>query len=147
MRKVEAQICLQCGSMSWLVISSGYVGEYRVREDGHVEFIEDFRELEYVCNECGGHSLLGVKGTPKVYCKLIRLQPMQRILAALENIVDGTLEVTDEVDLDEVMELIECFRDRWTMLHKDEESLRAVEDFMSRVEKILGKWKLLAENP
>jgi len=38
--KVEAQICLQCGSMSWLMVSNSYVGEYRVRKDGHVEFNE-----------------------------------------------------------------------------------------------------------
>jgi hypothetical protein len=144
--KLEAQICLQCGSMSWLMVSNSYVGEYRVRKDGHVEFNETFHELEYVCNECGGHSsLLGVKGTPKIYKELISLKPMDRILKALNYVVDGTLEPTDDVDPDEVMELLECFRDRWTTLHSDEKNLRAAEDFMSKAKEVIGKWKLLME--
>jgi hypothetical protein len=144
--KLEAQICLQCGSMSWLMVSNSYVGEYRVRKDGHVEFNETFHELEYVCNECGGHSpLLGVKGTPKIYRELVSLDPMERVLKALNYVVDGTLEPTDDVDPDEVMELLECFRDRWTTLHSDEKNLRAAEDFMSKAKEVVGKWKLLME--
>ena len=144
--KLEAQICLQCGSMSWLIVSNSYVGEYRVRKDGHVEFNETFSELEYVCNECGSHSsLLGVKGTPKIYRELISLNPMERVLKALNYIVDGALEPTDDVDPDEALELLECFRDRWTTLHSDKKNLRAAEDFMSKAREVVGKWKLLME--
>jgi hypothetical protein len=144
--KLEAQICLQCGSMSWLIVSNSYVGEYRVRKDGHVEFNETFSELEYVCNECGSHSsLLGVKGTPKIYRELISLNPMERVLKALNYIVDGALEPTDDVDPDEALELLECFRDRWTTLHSDKKNLRAAEDFISKAREVVGKWKLLME--
>ena len=144
--KLEAQICLQCGSMSWLMVSDSYVGEYRVREDGHVEFKETFNKLEYICSECGGHSsLLGVKGTPEIFRELIGLDPMNCVLKALNYVVDGALELADDVDPDDVMELLECFRDRWTTLHSDEEGLRAAEGFMSRAKEAVGKWKLLAE--
>jgi len=143
LRRVEAQICLQCGSMSWLMVSNSYVGEYRVREDGHVEFKEEFRELECVCSECGGRSTLGVKGTPKTYKELVSLHPMERVLKALNYVVDGTLELADDVGPDDVIELVECFRDRWTALHSDEEGLRAAEEFMLKAEEIVGKWKLL----
>jgi hypothetical protein len=144
--KLEAQICLRCGSMSWLMVSNSYVGEYHVRKDGHVEFNETFHELEYVCSECGSRSsLLGVKGTPKIYRELVSLDPMSRVLKALNCVADGTLELTDDVGPDEVMELLECFRDRWTTLHSDEKSLRAAEDFMSKAKEVVGKWKLLTE--
>jgi hypothetical protein len=144
--KLEAQICLQCGSMSWLMLAHNYIGEYHVRKDGHVQFKEDFGKLEYACSECGGHSsLLGVKGTPKIYRELICLKPMNRILKVLNYVVDGTLEPTDDIDPDEALELLECFRDRWTTLHSDEKNLRAAEDFMSRAKEIVGKWKLLIE--
>jgi hypothetical protein len=109
-------------------------------------FNETFHELEYVCNECGGHSsLLGVKGTPKIYRELISLKPMDRILKALNYVVDGTLELIDDVGPDEVMGLLECFRDRWTTLRSDEKGLRAAEDFMSKAKEVVGKWKLLME--
>jgi hypothetical protein len=128
------------------MVSNSYVGEYRVRKDGHVEFNETFHELEYVCNECGGHSsLLGVKGTPKIYRELVSLNPMSRVLKALNYVVDGTLELIDDVGPDEVMELLECFGDRWTTLHGDEKNLRAAEDFMSKAREVVGKWKLLTE--
>jgi hypothetical protein len=63
----------------------------------------------------------------------------------LNYVVDGTLEPTDGVGPDEVMELLECFRDRWTTLHGDEKNLRAAEDFMSKAKEVVGKWKLLVE--
>jgi hypothetical protein len=146
LKRIEAQICLQCGSMSWLMLSNSYVGTFHVRKDGHVEFEEEFRELEYVCRECGGHfSLLGVKETPEVYRELVSLHPIQRVLKALDFLVNGTLKLTDDVSPDDVMELVECFSHRWTMLHRDDESLRAAESFTARAKEIVGKWKLLVE--
>ena len=130
--------------MSWLMVSNRYVGEYYVREDGHVEFEESFDELEYLCNECGGHSsLLHVKGTAKIYRELVRLNPMKRILKALNYINDGVLELDEDVSTEEIMDLLECFKDRWTMKHRGKRHLEAVEDFMARAAEVLGKWKLL----
>jgi len=70
---------------------------------------------------------------------------MSRVLKALNYVVDGTLEPTDDVGPDEVMKLLECFRDRWTTLRSDEKNLRAAEDFMSKAKEVVGKWKLPME--
>jgi len=142
--KVEAYMCLQCGSMSWLLVSDNYTGKYCVRKDGHVEFKEEFADLECVCGGCGSHSsLIGLNGTPKVYRELVRLQPMQRILRALNLIVDGTLELVSDTTPDEVADLVEIFVDRWQTLHKDAESCRVAEDFLLKTKEVIGKWKLL----
>jgi len=143
--KLEAQICLQCGSMNWLMVSDKYVGEFHVRKDGHIAFEEDFMNLAYLCNKCYADTLVGVKGTVKTFRELARLRPMQRIIKALDYIVDGTLELADDLDLVEVLEMAKEFRDKWKELHRSEEDRRAAEEFMRKVEGIIGKWKLLAE--
>lgn len=143
--KLEAQLCLQCGSMSWSLISSEYVGSFHVRRDGHIAFKETFDKIEYVCNRCGSTSaLLGVKAAPSVYRELAKLKPMQRILRALELVADGKIRVTDsDMGPDEVKEYLECFKKRWLTMHKSSE--RAVEDFISKAKGIVGRWKLLKE--
>ena len=143
--KSEAQLCLQCGAMDWSLISSDYVQSFRVRRDGRIAFKETFEKIEYVCNKCGSTSaLLGVKASPSTYRKLASLTPMQRILKALEYIVEGTLRVTDsDMGPDEVLDCIEGFRQRWLMKH--ERSAEELEDFVSKAKGIVGRWKLLEE--
>mgnify|MGYP000367071201 CR=1 FL=1 len=139
MRGVKAEVCLQCGSMSWVMVSKMYVGECRVRKDGRVQCVESFEQLEYFCRECDGSALLGIKGSPAIFRELMGLSPMERILRALNHIIDGTLEVTDDIGPDEVLEMLECFKIRWAKLRGEE----AAEEFMEKAKEIIGKWKLL----
>lgn len=143
--KLEAKLCLQCGSMSWSQVSDEYVGNFHVRRDGHIAFMETFANMEYVCNGCGSTStLLGVKATPPVYRELIKLKPMQRILRALELVADGKIEVTDsDLTPDEVMEGIECFKNHWLTMRRG--SAKAVEEFVSKAKGLVARWKLLEE--
>jgi hypothetical protein len=127
------------------MVSDRYVGEFNVGKDGHVAFEEEFINLEHLCNKCYADTLVGVKGTVKVFRELARLRPMQRVIKALDYIVDGTLELADGLDLVEALEMAKGFRDKWKELHRSEEERRAAEEFMRKVEGIIGKWKLLAE--
>lgn len=130
--------------MDWSLLSNNYFGSYWVRRDGHIVFHEKFEKIEYVCNKCGSTSaLLGVEGTPKVFSELANLKPMQRILKALEYVDNGTLALLDNISPSEVMEYVECFRDRWLMKHK--RGREAVEEFVERAKCIVGRWKLLEE--
>jgi len=138
--KLDVQICLQCGSMKWLVWSKSYTAEFRVREDGHVEFDEDFGEVEYSCLECGSSSaLLGVRGTPRRFRELVKLSQMERVLKTLEWAADGTLEVTDQVEPEDLLDMVECFKERWESAHGE----GSADGFFSRAKEIIGRMKLL----
>jgi hypothetical protein len=142
--KLEVQLCCQCGSMKWTVLSDSYAGSHWVRDDGHVEFEENFEKVEYVCSECGAWTLLGIVGAPETLRKLVKLDPMERILRTLKYLVEDKLEQTDEdVGPDDVLEWIEeYFKDRWKMLYKGEGD---VEGFLSKARGIIARWKLLDE--
>ena len=139
---VEAQLCLQCGSMDWSLISAEYVGRYWVRKDGRIAFHETFDKVEYCCNKCSSTAaLIGIKGSRKVFRELANSKPMDRILKALEYVADGTLTLLDDVGPEDVLECIDCFRDRWLQMHKRRS--KAVDEFVERAKSIVAKWKLL----
>ena len=146
--ELEAQLCCQCGAMEWAITSMRYVVSYWVRKDGHVEFKEDFDDVEYRCNKCGAWCLLGIAGTPKVFRELVRLDPMERILRTLECVLEDRLKQTDEnVGPDDVLEWLEVyFEARWKMLHKgDGNTSIDIESFLSKAGGLIAKWKLLEE--
>jgi len=137
MRTVEAQICLQCGAMEWVIVSSRYHASYRVRIDGHVEFEEWMGEMEYYCSSCGSSGLLGIEGSPEVFRELARLKPPERIIHALELIVEGRLEMKDDFTPEEVLEIVE-----FTSTLKGEEASKS---FLSDVKRIIARWKMIED--
>ena len=139
MKTVEAQICLQCGALEWVVVSSRYQASYKVRSDGHVEFEEEMEEMEYYCGNCGSSGLLGIEGPPEIFRKLVGLKPAKRIIHTLELIVEGKLEMTDDFTPEEVLEFIE---DGYASCLKDEEASKR---FLSEAEKIIARWKIIED--
>jgi len=137
METVEAQICLQCGALEWVVVSSRYQASYRVMPDGHVEFEEEMKEMEYYCGNCGSSGLLGIEGPPEIFRKLVGLKPAKRIIHTLELIVEEKIEMTDDFTPEEVLEFIE---DGYASSLKEEEASKR---FLSDVEKIIARWKMI----
>jgi len=137
MRTIEAQICLRCGALEWVVVSSRYRACYKVRPDGHVEFEEEMEEMEYYCGSCGSSGLLGIKGSPETFRELVGLKPAERIIRALEFIAEGKLEVTDDFTPEEVLEYI---KDGYASCLRDEEDSKR---FLSETEKIVARWKMI----
>ena len=139
METVEAQICLQCGALEWVVVSSRYQASYRIRPDGHVEFEEEMEEMEYYCGNCGSSGLLGIEGSPEIFRKLVGLKPAKRIIHTLKLIVEGKLEMTDDFTPEEVLEFIE---DGYASNLKEEEASKR---FLSEAEKIIARWKMIED--
>ena len=137
METVEAQICLQCGALEWVVVSSKYQVSCRVMPDGYVEFEEEMEEMEYYCGNCGSSGLLGIEGSPEIFRKLVGLKPAKRIIHTLELIVEEKIEMTDDFTPEEVLEFIE---DGYASSHKDEEASKR---FLSEAEKIIARWKMI----
>jgi hypothetical protein len=135
--KLEANVCCQCGAMEWAVLSNNYEGNYRIKEDGHIEFEENLHEMQYICSKCGAWCLLGVSGTSEVLRELVKLDLMERILRTLQYIVDGTLEQPDTSPGD-VLEWLE----EYFAAHKGEGN---VEGFISKARGIIARWKLVEE--
>jgi len=139
MKTVDAQICLRCGALEWVMVSSRYQASYRVRPDGHVEFEEEMDEMEYYCSSCGSLCLLGIEGSPEIFRELVGLKPAKRIIRILELIVEGKLEAKDGFAPEEVLEFIE---DGYASYLKDEE---ASKKFLSEAEKIIARWKMIED--
>ena len=135
---VEAQLCFQCGSMEWTIVSDDYECKYWVRPDGHVAFRENLGKMEFVCSRCGSWTLLGVSGFPKTFRELVKLKPPQRIIRTLEFIIEGKLQVIDDFPPEEIFGWI---KDYFVARNLDESG--EAERFISKVENLIGRWKLL----
>jgi len=134
-RTIEAQICLRCGVLEWVIMSSRYRASYRVMPDGHVKFEED---MEYYCGNYGLSVLLGIEGSPKTFRELVRAEVRKTDHPALKLIAEEKLEVTDDFTPEEVLEFIE---DDYASCLKDEASKR----FLSEAVKIIERWKMIED--
>jgi hypothetical protein len=152
----EVQLCFQCGSMIWIQIFSGYTRTYHVREDGRVEFEEDFDSVETTCNKCGSWCLLGVVGARKVFRELAALDPAERILRALGYLCEKKLKEADgeSATPDDILKWLDCYTMRKEIQQhqrrheKEEEGERSTgsidfESFKSRARDLIATWKLL----
>ena len=137
MKTVDAQICLQCGSMEWVIASSRYQASYRVRPDGHVEFEEEMEDMEYYCSNCGSSALLGIEGTPRLFRELVGLAPKERVLRVLELRDEEKIRMKDDFTPEEVLEFME---DGFASNIEDKGTL---EEFHSKAKGIIARWKLI----
>jgi hypothetical protein len=137
MKTVDAQICLQCGALEWVIVSSRYQASYMVRPDGHLEFEEEMKDLEYYCNSCGSSSLLGIEGSPKIFQDLIKLKPAKRIISTLELIVEGKIEMKDDFSPEDVLDFIET---GFALTLKDKEASKS---FLSEIKRTIARWKII----
>jgi len=137
MKSIDAQICLQCGAMEWVIVSSRYQSSYRVRPDGQVEFEEEMEDVEYYCINCGSSGLLGIEGSPRIFRDLFALKPAERIIHALELIIEGKLEMKDDFTPEEVLEFIEMGFASNLKNEKDSER------FLSEIKRIVARWKII----
>lgn len=106
MRRVEACICINCGSMSW------FEGEVLIRKwvdaDGAVRSRRDVECSGVACSECGEEvAIIAVRGRKEAFRELAGLNPADRVLRALELISRCELEVASKDTAEDLIEYIE----------------------------------------
>lgn len=131
---MKAYICFQCGGMAWVENQSVTI-KGSVAKSGRVIKKSYVEESSARCRFCGTEeALVEVEGSEKAFAELASLGRRERVLRAVDMMIDGKLSAEDATR-DDLLFYLECFSLRMKG--------KAAREFMEKVKEVFGRWALI----